>query len=87
MKIKINGSSFEASEGERLVDVINRVTKTLPQVCYHPQLGPIQTCDTCLVEINGTLARACGTQVSAGLEVFSGSPRAKAAQNEAFDRI
>ena len=87
MKIQINGSSYEASQGERLVDVINRVTKTLPQVCYHPQLGPIQTCDTCLVEINGTLARACGTQVSAGMEVFSDSPRAKAAQNEAFDRI
>src|SRR5580700_854890 len=87
MKIQINGSSYEASEGERLVDVVNRVTKTLPQVCYHPQLGPIQTCDTCLVEINGTLARACGTQVSAGMEVFSDSPRAKAAQNEAFDRI
>ena len=87
MKIQINGSSCEASEGERLVDVINRVTKTLPQVCYQPQLGPIQTCDTCLVEINGTLARACGTKVSAGMEVLTESARARAAQNEAFDRI
>src|SRR6201993_1711810 len=87
MKIQINGSSCEASEGERLVDVINRVTKTLPQVCYQPQLGPIQTCDTCLVEINGTLARACGTRVSAGMEVLTESARARAAQNEAFDRI
>jgi formate dehydrogenase major subunit len=87
MKIQINGSSHEASEGERLVDVINRVTKTLPQVCYQPQLGPIQTCDTCLVEINGALARACGTKVSAGMEVLTESARARAAQNEAFDRI
>src|ERR1700758_1064420 len=87
MKIQINGSPCEASEGERLVDVINRVTKTLPQVCYQPQLGPIQTCDTCLVEINGMLARACGTKVSAGMEVLTESVRARAAQNEAFDRI
>jgi len=48
MKITINGSSYEAEAEERLVDVINRVGKELPQVCYHPQLGPIQTCDTCL---------------------------------------
>src|SRR6202000_3286286 len=87
MKIQINGSPCEASEGERLVDVINRVTKTLPQVCYQPQLGPIQTCDTCLVEINGMLARACGTKVSAEMEVLTESARARAAQNEAFDRI
>ncbi len=87
MKITINGSSYEADAEERLVDVINRVGKELPQVCYHPQLGPIQTCDTCLVEINGTLARACGTTVSAGMDVATESVRAKAAQREAFDRI
>jgi len=87
IKITINGSSYEAEAEERLVDVINRVGKELPQVCYHPQLGPIQTCDTCLVEINGTLARACGTTVSAGMDVATESVRAKAAQREAFDRI
>jgi len=87
MKIQINGSSYKALEGERLVDVINRMSKTLPQVCYHPQLGPIQTCDTCLVEINGTLARACGTKVRTGMEVLTESATAKAAQSEAFDRI
>jgi len=87
IKITINGSSYEAEAEERLVDVTNRVGKELPQVCYHPQLGPIQTCDTCLVEINGTLARACGTTVSAGMDVATESVRAKAAQREAFDRI
>ena len=87
MKITINGSSYEAAAGERLVDVINRAGKELPQVCYHPQLGPIQTCDTCLVEINGTLARACGTAVTAGMDVATESVRAKVGQREAFDRI
>jgi predicted molibdopterin-dependent oxidoreductase YjgC len=27
--------------------------RSLSQVCYLPQLGPIQTCDTCIVEVNG----------------------------------
>jgi formate dehydrogenase major subunit len=87
MKISINGSSYDTIAGERLVDVINRAGKELPQVCYHPQLGPIQTCDTCLVEINGTLVRACGTIVSTEMEVRTDSAQAKAAQREAFDRI
>jgi formate dehydrogenase major subunit len=34
----------------------------LPQVCHHSQLGPIQTCDTCIVEVNGELVRACGVE-------------------------
>jgi formate dehydrogenase major subunit len=78
MKITINGSNYDANAGERLVDVINRTGKELPQVCYHSQLGPIQTCDTCLVEINGNLARACGTIVSAEMTIRTDSDRVKA---------
>jgi formate dehydrogenase major subunit len=59
----------------------------LPQVCYHHQLGPIQTCDTCLVEVNRKLVRACATTVVDGLRVETKSARADAAQREAFDRI
>ena len=58
-RLALNGVSVEAHPGERLIDVINRTTIELPQVCYHPQLGPIQTCDTCMVEVNGALVRAC----------------------------
>jgi len=67
--VVIDGSSHAAHPGERLVDLINRVGVKLAQVCYHPQLGPIQTCDTCLVEINGQLVRACATTVSEGMSI------------------
>jgi formate dehydrogenase major subunit len=69
VKLVIDGAGYDAEVGEHLVDVINRSGRELPQVCYHPQLGPIQTCDTCLVEVNGQLARACGTTVSAGMQI------------------
>src|SRR5467141_4643375 len=85
--VVIDGSSHAAHPGERLVDLINRVGVKLAQVCYHPQLGPIQTCDTCMVEINGQLVRACATSVSTGMKVLTKSERAGAAQREAFDRI
>ncbi len=87
VSVIIDGLSRAARPGERLVDLINRVGLKVPQVCYHPQLGPIQTCDTCLVEINGQLARACATTISDAMTVSTVSPKARAAQQEAFDRI
>jgi formate dehydrogenase major subunit len=85
--VVIDGASHAARPGERLVDLINRVGRKLSQVCYHPQLGPIQTCDTCIVEVDGQLLRACATTVSSGMSVSTVSPKAHAAQQEAFDRI
>ena len=57
--VTIDGVVRETISGERLIDVINRAGMKISQVCYHPQLGPIQTCDTCMVETNGKLVRAC----------------------------
>jgi formate dehydrogenase major subunit len=85
--VTIDGVIQEATSGERLIDVINRAGGKVSQVCYHPQLGPIQTCDTCMVETNGQLVRACATTVSNGMEILTRSEKAGAAQREAFDRI
>ena len=87
ISVTIDGVVQEAQAGERLIDVINRTGSKIPQVCYHPQLGPIQTCDTCMVEIDGQLFRACATAVADGLSVDTKSNAADAAQREAYDRI
>jgi formate dehydrogenase major subunit len=83
----IDGIEHKAREGERLVDLINRAGIKLAQVCYHPQLGAIQTCDTCMVEIDGKLVRACATAVRYGMKVSTTAPTAESARREAFDRI
>ena len=87
MTATIDGRPQAIKPGERLIDLINRCGIEVPQVCYHSELGPIQTCDTWMVEIDGKLVRACGTMVSEGMNVATSSPRADAAQREAFDRI
>src|SRR6202166_727961 len=87
IQISINGTEYEATAGEHLIDAINRARVPLPQVCYHPQLGPIQTCDTCIVEVNGELVRACATLVVPGMKVSTTDGEAHAARTEAFDRI
>jgi formate dehydrogenase major subunit len=86
-KMTIDGVEVDAREHERLVDAIARHGGNVPHVCYHPQLGAIQTCDTCMVEVNGELVRACATTATAGMRVETRSAAAKAAQTEAFDVI
>lgn len=85
--IEIDGVTRTAKVGEPLVDVLNRIDRIIPQVCYHPQLGPIQTCDTCMVQVDGSLARACGTPAEDGMQVVTKSDLVDVAQREAFDRI
>ncbi|HEY3915393.1 MAG TPA: molybdopterin-dependent oxidoreductase, partial [Verrucomicrobiae bacterium] len=87
ISVTIEGVPTEAIAGERLVDLLNRSGNKLPQICYHPQLGPIQTCDTCMVEADGQLVRACGTIAADGMRVSAISARAKGAQRKAMDRI
>jgi formate dehydrogenase major subunit len=85
--VTINGKAWEFAAGERLLELANRAGAVVPQVCYHPQMGPIQTCDTCMVEVDGKLVRACGTPAADGMKVETESKRAQSAQREAFDRI
>ncbi|MGO8816793.1 MAG: formate dehydrogenase subunit alpha [Terriglobia bacterium] len=87
LSVKVDGQEHEARTGERLIELLNREGIKLPQVCYHVQLGPLQTCDTCMVEVDGKLVRACGTTVSGQQQVVTNSAGAIAAQREALDRI
>lgn len=85
--ITLDGMAFAARVGEPLVEAINRAQIPLAQVCYHEQLGPIQSCDTCVVEVGGQIVRACGTPVVAGMQVKTQTQAARTAQRDAYDRL
>jgi predicted molibdopterin-dependent oxidoreductase YjgC len=87
VKLTLDGNAAEAKEHELLIELLQRRDTKVSAVCYHHQLGPIQTCDTCLLEVNGKLVRACATPIVEGMEVETKSARADAAQREAFDQI
>ena len=87
LNVVIDDVIYKAHRGELLVDLISRMGGSIPHVCYHPQLGPIKTCDTCMVEVNGQLVRACTATANEGMKISTRSSRASAAQVEAFDRI
>lgn len=87
VNISVDVHTMAANEGELLVEAILS-EKEIPHICYHsPVMGPIQTCDTCMVEVDGKLVRSCGTKVTSGMQVATDSRRAKDARTEGFDVI
>jgi formate dehydrogenase major subunit len=91
-QLTIDGIQVPGHAGGLLIDLLNERTavkaqKALPQVCYVPQMGPIQSCDTCMIKVNGELVRACATKVVAGMKVETAGEAVDIAQREAFDRI
>lgn len=87
MSIKINGGQYHFKEGMTILEVINQEEIEHPQICYLPEVDPIETCDTCIIEVDGKLVRSCSTKAVEGMDILLSSPNAKAAQTEAMDRI
>src|SRR5215813_10052064 len=83
----IDGREVKACKGSQLLKAILTVTE-IPHICYHSDLmGPIRSCDTCLVEVDGKLVRSCAEQVTEGARVCALSERAKTARAAAYDTI
>ncbi len=87
VQVSVDGRTIEAQAEDLVLEAVLR-EKEIPHVCYHSRLmGPIQTCDTCMVEVDGNLVRACGQTVAPGMSIITDSPRASSARSEAFDVI
>jgi len=88
LTVWIDGVEAAAQEGERLLDLLARRGYEIPHVCYHPALGPLQTCDTCMVEMDGRLVRACATKVARpGTKIIARGDGVEAVRKEAMQRI
>ncbi|SFU92881.1 formate dehydrogenase subunit alpha [Halomonas korlensis] len=82
-----DGQPLTGAADEPLIDFLDAHDIDLPHVCYHPSLGPLQTCDTCWVEVDGELKRGCTLRSADGLTVSSQEQRARAAREEGMDRL
>lgn len=58
-----------------------------PSLCYHPSLGALETCDACIVKVNGEYVRSCSTTINEGDVVESVGEDIHEAQLIAMDRI
>ncbi len=87
IRVKIDGTEYEAPEGSKILDILNQNGIEIPQICHVPEVDPIQTCDTCIVEVNGKLQRSCSTAAENEMSISLTSGRVKEAQTEAMDRL
>ncbi|WML60753.1 formate dehydrogenase subunit alpha [Neobacillus sp. PS2-9] len=87
MNVLINGTAHEVEKGTRILDYLLKQEMEHPHICYSEVLGPVQSCDTCMCEVNGNIMRACSTVIEEGMDILTSSELAKEAQEEAMDRI
>ncbi|WP_405127390.1 formate dehydrogenase subunit alpha [Salicibibacter halophilus] len=85
-EIKVNGKHISAKENQSVLDVLTEHDIEVPSLCYHPSLGAIETCDTCIVSVNGDLVRSCSAKVKDG-DAIATNEEAHEAQLIAMDRL
>jgi formate dehydrogenase, alpha subunit, archaeal-type len=69
MKLLVDGREIDAREGEYLLQALERAGIYVPHVCFNDFLGPVRTCDSCVVKVDGKLVRSCSTVVKEGMIV------------------
>ncbi|QQE81217.1 formate dehydrogenase subunit alpha [Alicyclobacillus sp. SO9] len=87
VEVDVDDEVRKVADTSSVLDVILENDASFPHVCYHEALDPIETCDTCIVEVNGRRVRACSTSVEPGMKVRTKTASATAARNEAMNRI
>ncbi|PYB68851.1 formate dehydrogenase subunit alpha [Thermoplasma sp. Kam2015] len=87
LSLSIDGKEFTAQDGDTILQVLMKNGIDISHICYHPSLGPIQTCDTCLVEADGKIVRSCSTYAKDGISIISNADRIKDLRKEAVQRI
>jgi formate dehydrogenase major subunit len=89
VEFKLNGRDVIGHAGETLIEVARRYGVEIPHLCYKEGLRPDGNCRACMVEIKGerVLAPACWRAPAPGMEVETGSARARASQKMVLELL
>lgn len=86
-EVTINGETTSVSNQKSVMQLLNTMNIEVPSLCYHPSLGAIETCDTCIVKVNGEYVRSCSTTIQPNDNVETVGEDIHEAQMIAMDRI
>lgn len=86
-EVTINGETTSVSNQKTVMQLLNTKNIEIPSLCYHPSLGAIETCDTCIVKVNGEYVRSCSTTIQPNDNVETVGEDIHEAQMIAMDRI
>jgi NADPH-dependent glutamate synthase beta subunit-like oxidoreductase/ferredoxin len=85
--LTIDGSTLPITEGEPLLHVARRAGLDIPTLCYLDRCGPLNTCQVCLVKVNGKLVPSCGTKAEPGMVVESETEEVHEARRTALELL
>lgn len=77
VKIKINGKSITANQGDSVLEIATKEGIDIPALCFHPDLPVKANCRLCLIEIKDRkgLHTSCSTKVEQGMDIKTESPK------------
>jgi formate dehydrogenase major subunit len=89
IEFTLDGRAVQARAGETIIEVARREGVEVPHLCWTPGLDPAGNCRACVVEVKGerVLAASCCRRATAGMEVSTGSVRARAAQRMVLELL
>ncbi len=75
VRLTIDGNEIEVSAGTTILQAAEKAGINIPILCYHKRLPPIESCNMCIVEIEGEKEPvcSCSTAVAGGLVVTTDS--------------
>lgn len=90
--ITINGKTYEAEEGRRLLMILNEKGIRVPSLCFHHALTPAASCKLCVVEVQENDAPpstklSCAIKVKDGLNVVTESAMIHQQRNRAIGNL
>ncbi len=86
--LKVGKQNILAEDGETILNALVRNGIEIPHICYQPNLGPIQTCDSCIVGLgDGSFVRSCSHEIRSDLDVDVSSNESIRRRQEAVQRI
>ncbi|NII11214.1 formate dehydrogenase subunit alpha [Oleiagrimonas sp. C23AA] len=85
--IQFDGRSLTGPADSPLIPFLRDHGIELPAVCYHGALGPLETCDTCWVSLNGEKVRGCSLKTADGMQLHSDHAELRHAREEGMDRL
>jgi ferredoxin len=85
--ITIDGRPVEVQPGESILAAARKLTIDIPTLCYLEKCGPLNSCQVCLVKLNGKLVPSCGTKVARGMVVESETEEVHEARRTALELL
>src|SRR5699024_9249758 len=87
LEIMLNGTKQSIQSDGMLLNHLKEKGTEPPHLCYHESLGALETCDACIVKVNGEYVRSCSTTINEGDVVETVGDDIHEAQLIAMDRI